>query len=790
MSSSWTAVRTALKRIGRTVHYIFVPPQHYRGYRELRVEACEERVCLAPIASVTATNASSEMDQMLVTISLDVMAETTTAVDYAIVALTATAGDDFYLVGAPPGVLSGTVTFAQWEMQSSFYIAAVSDTLFEGDESLRIDLSNPVNATLSATESSATAWIIDDDINFAPQAIPMVEEFRWMENASEVVVSLGAYFSDSNDPLSSLTWTITPTGTPAPTSYWVDGGQQLHLQFPTGTYGVTNVQVRGTDPHGAFAESDLDVWSVAIGGMSIEENFWGEEDDTWSPAAGDSLWTSERHRWTTTIQPPAAEAYVVDVSWWAEPWVGQTEPVGNGASFAIASGLLPAIGSPAAGDWFIYPVALVGAAHVQAEGPGERKPVFRVERVEWQGVDPGDGVTNLTDAGVMSVIYPERNHPVGTVNEAGQPLDQIHDKINIRVFLVPAVPADLPPQTVWLRVKDPDSRIMGAADPSVPGDPSQAPNDNIGDGGGDDIGITPGGAVELTVAPNQNSGTKQFTIDEPQPGNNFIVVAHGARKTVDNLHFKDDGVTLYARIPPSTKSFDVPESHRSNMLEVHRTLWVEADHMVAPDPANPAHGQFGGVSDDVAEAPTEPTIATLTQLMAATYVWVRPMPAEYDTTATIPFEHNLQDWVIPHVRDVNSSRHFWAVHMLGAYEFIQSKDNDNEVSPDTNTEDWLAGWSEGTHDPHPTNFVFHETIRDLWAEPEMPGMVGVELGRDRVAAHEALHRFFGWHLSPESPGFPGPADQGIMTPSVLMTAPTVSLTDDQIRVIQAIVNPK
>jgi hypothetical protein len=96
----------------------------------------------------------------------------------------------------------------------------------------------------------------------------------------------------------------------------------------------------------------------------------------------------------------------------------------------------------------------------------------------------------------------------------------------------------------------------------------------------------------------------------------------------------------------------------------------------------------------------------------------------------------------------------------------------------------IAGWSEHGNADDPTNFVFYETARDMHAQPQWPGMVALATWNDRVSAHEALHRFFGWHAEPNAPSFPTAADEGIMDPQTAATAATVSLTDRQFRLVQ------
>ncbi|MEX2173757.1 MAG: hypothetical protein WD872_05300 [Pirellulaceae bacterium] len=541
--------------------------------------------------------------------------------------------------------------------------------------------------------------------------------------------------------------------------------------FPTGNYTIVVTAYDDDTGFHTVTEGAV-VDALRIAGVGVEEHYWGDDDNTWYDA-GDSIWTSDEHRWTTGYLPTEAMPTVWLTEWFAEVWVGQTEPlVIDNDPFATADGAIPALGTLPAGDWYVYAVA--HGESVQAEAPGERIMAYS-QSVEWEGVDPGDGQTNLfiPDEGPLR-IYPEQNRPANAENGAGEPLDQNHDKINI--------PADRANENLYVRIFDPDNSLAGDADPNDDEAPNK-PVDNL-EGGGDQysLGITPGTSEFTFLAGGPATETEVLTITKPQPGNNFLAVAHHTEATFAKLFFREDGLTLFYFFDMDKR--DVPAAHLSPLLEVWRTLWVESDHMGSPDAHGATPGTFGGVTDDVSMTPPKPTIEMLGQLLYPAKVFVAYAHPEDDTRDETLFVHNKSDTTVhPPVRDIESAKHFWHIHMLGAYEWKVELDNDNEVLPDTNTEDFLVGWSEPDGND-PTNFVFYETIRDIHAEPQLPGMVELPVLEDRVSAHEALHRFFGWHgTRPE-------ADEGIMHAPTAMTEETIVLTGRQIQVIQKTTWPK
>ena len=104
----------------------------------------------------SATYSIGEADgSAVITVTLSGASAFTAMVDYATIDGTAVAGDDYTAA-------SGTLTFAPGETSATFNVAVLDDNLYEGDEIVLLDLSNPVSATLG-TPASATLTIVDDE---------------------------------------------------------------------------------------------------------------------------------------------------------------------------------------------------------------------------------------------------------------------------------------------------------------------------------------------------------------------------------------------------------------------------------------------------------------------------------------------------------------------------------------------------------------------------------------------------------------------------------------------------
>ncbi len=105
--------------------------------------------------SSAAYTAGEAAGTALITVSLDAPSGFTVSVNYATTAGTATAGSDFTSA-------SGTLTFSPGQTSRTFSVPILNDQVREGDETVHLALSSPVNGNLGTT-SSATLTITDND---------------------------------------------------------------------------------------------------------------------------------------------------------------------------------------------------------------------------------------------------------------------------------------------------------------------------------------------------------------------------------------------------------------------------------------------------------------------------------------------------------------------------------------------------------------------------------------------------------------------------------------------------
>jgi Ca2+-binding RTX toxin-like protein len=113
------------------------------------------------IAGTTVIEGDSGSQDAVLTVSLSPASTQPVKVDYVTTDGSATAGSDYKSQ-------AGTLTFAAGETTQQIKVPVLGDTLHESDETFKVSLSNPQNASLSATSSEATVTIQDND----PEVVP------------------------------------------------------------------------------------------------------------------------------------------------------------------------------------------------------------------------------------------------------------------------------------------------------------------------------------------------------------------------------------------------------------------------------------------------------------------------------------------------------------------------------------------------------------------------------------------------------------------------------------------
>ncbi|TAN52683.1 MAG: hypothetical protein EPN21_03345 [Methylococcaceae bacterium] len=132
------------------------------------------------IADATVLEGGSGSSNATLTVSLSAAATQSVTVSYATADSTATAGSDYVTT-------SNTLTFAPGETSKTLSVPILGDILVESDETFRVNLSAPSNATLDNAAASATVTIGNDDVA-ADTTPPTLVSSSPADNATAVAV--------------------------------------------------------------------------------------------------------------------------------------------------------------------------------------------------------------------------------------------------------------------------------------------------------------------------------------------------------------------------------------------------------------------------------------------------------------------------------------------------------------------------------------------------------------------------------------------------------------------------
>jgi hypothetical protein len=120
---------------------------------EVSFESSRYRV-VEGVGSTSATPTPDQVNAGEIAVILDQPSWQTVTVDYTTVNDTATAENDYITI-------SGTLTFRPGEVRKTFTVRSRDDRLYEGDEVVKLRLSNPVNAVLGT--ATADLIIVEND---------------------------------------------------------------------------------------------------------------------------------------------------------------------------------------------------------------------------------------------------------------------------------------------------------------------------------------------------------------------------------------------------------------------------------------------------------------------------------------------------------------------------------------------------------------------------------------------------------------------------------------------------
>jgi hypothetical protein len=205
--------------------------------------------------------------------------------------------------------------------------------------------------------------------------------------------------------------------------------------------------------------------------------------------------------------------------------------------------------------------------------------VVEVQEVFWEGIDPGDGLTNLFDDNPLTHgdgyrFYAEKNFP-------GTPL---HEQVNLRARLNVDVPSlwILPVHFKTFDVDDPTQNWPGYS-----GTNKVDTNDSFNNYVGDDNrpspgGMMPSGVVAATVNAADGCAGVLCSVTARYAGNNWRAVAFCAEPRVLDTQLDTTPIRKGLGFVFGSSGTGVPGANTSALLSIWRTVNIETDAMLRP----------------------------------------------------------------------------------------------------------------------------------------------------------------------------------------------------------------
>ncbi|MEC9433776.1 MAG: Calx-beta domain-containing protein [Pseudomonadota bacterium] len=197
-------------------------------------------------------------------------------VNYALVDGTARAGSDY-------AAQSGAVTFAPGETTAAIHANGIGDLVAEGDETFRVVLSGPVNATLA--DGEATVTLIDDDEAAPPPEVSIADARVTEGDAGGRAVTLTLTLSEPAAGPVTVDWATVDGTARAGSDYAAASGR---VSFAAGeTSAAITVQVTGDLADEADERFAVRLSSPSGAVLGRAEATVTIADDDEAPAPGD-----------------------------------------------------------------------------------------------------------------------------------------------------------------------------------------------------------------------------------------------------------------------------------------------------------------------------------------------------------------------------------------------------------------------------------------------------------------------------------------------------------------------
>ena len=569
-----------------------------------------------PVLSIADASVSEGAGSVALTVSVNPVSGQDIDVDYTTVNGTALAVGDFIAdnqtLTIPAGQTSGTIT-----------INLPDDSIYEGDESFEVALSNSVNATLSATDNSSTITINENEtLPILSVSAPNTAE----DNGSMVLtvdISQASAFA-TNFTLTTSTSSINPA----------TAGND-YTSFTAAPYsiaaGQTNTTINVPIVDDSVSEPDLETFTVAVvnsdNNSGIGPNsstivgIVDNDDDPFINIATTTAGSEDNATVNVTISLSATSEKVTSVTFATSDGTAIA-----GDDYTATNGSV----SIAAGDNSTsIPITIL------TDSLDEATEQLTVTLTNPQNAQAGSrmvGTVNISDsastnAPVLSIADTSVNEGAGSVAltvsvnpVSGQDIDVDYTTVNGTALAVGDFIADNQTLTI------PAGQTSGIITINLP-------NDSIYEGN-ESFEVALSNSVNATLSATDNSSTITINEDEPFPvvtlsqSHSFVegidngtvtvqlsqasafnvsvdlsAVSGTASSPLDFTQFDNATVTFVANVDPLTKSYDFLISD-DNVPE-----YTENFDIVLSNPQNASLGSAASTTIQITDTDVDPTIS-------------------------------------------------------------------------------------------------------------------------------------------------------------------------------------